>query len=44
MRGRGEWEGLVCAREEKGTTSMLRLVLRAVALARMFPTLDLSWE
>jgi hypothetical protein len=42
--GRGEWEGLVCAREAKGTTSMLRLTLRAVALVRMFQTLDLSCE
>jgi len=34
----------VCAREAIGAPSMLRLIRRAVALARMLPTLDLSWE
>ena len=34
----------VCVREVIGSPSILRLILRAVALARMLPTLDLSWE
>jgi hypothetical protein len=39
-----ECEGCVCVCEAIGAPSMLRLIRRAVALARMFPTLDLSWE
>ena len=37
-----EWEGRVCAREA-GAPSMLRLIRRAVVLARMLPTLDLRF-
>ena len=34
-----------CAREaDTGALSMLRLIRRAVALASMLPTLDLSWK
>ncbi len=38
----------MCAREDIGASSMLRLIRRgrggAVALARMLPTLNLSWD
>ncbi len=34
----------MCAREADGAPSMLRLIRRAVALARILPTLDLGWE
>ena len=37
VSGRGE-----CVCEAIGASSMLRLILNAVALARMLPTLDLS--
>jgi hypothetical protein len=43
-RGVCEWEGFVCAREAIGASSMLRLIRRVVAFARMLPTLDLTWE
>ena len=39
-----EWEGRVCACDAIGASSMLRLIRRVVALVRMLPTLDLSWE
>ena len=39
MSGRGE-----CVCETIGASSMLRLIRKAVALARMLPTLDFSWE
>ena len=38
-----EWEGCVCVSESIGASSMLRLIRKAVALAGMLPTLDLSW-
>ncbi len=33
-----------CACEAIGASSMLRLIRRAVALARMLSTLELRWE
>ena len=39
-----EWEGCVCAREEIGQPSTLRLTRRAEALAMRSPALLLSAE